>query len=79
MPVERKNLLGEALSAVREAIRDSETGSAHPPSLVGSAPALRLQEPRNLVRAAAGPLTAASVRNASPSEFPTYFSGALAN
>ena len=27
-----KNLLGEALSAVREAIRDSETGLAHPAS-----------------------------------------------
>ena len=49
------------------------------PPLVGSAPALRMQEPRNLVRAAAGPLTAASARKASPSAFPTYFSGALAN
>ena len=49
------------------------------PPLVGSAPALRLQEPGNLVRAAAGPLTATNVRNACPSEFPTYFSGALAN
>ena len=32
MPGERKNLLGEALSAVREAIRDNETESAHPAS-----------------------------------------------
>ena len=32
MPGERKNLLGEALSAVREAIRDNETGPAHPAS-----------------------------------------------
>ena len=32
MPGERKNLLGEELSAVREAIRDNETGSAHPAS-----------------------------------------------
>ena len=32
MPAERKNLLGEAFSAVREAIRDSETGLAHPAS-----------------------------------------------
>ena len=33
MPGERrKNLLGEALSAVREAIRDNETGLAHPAS-----------------------------------------------
>ena len=32
MPGEKKNLLGEALSDVREAICDSETGSAHPAS-----------------------------------------------
>ena len=32
MPVERKTMLGEALSAVREEIRDSEIGSAHPAS-----------------------------------------------
>ena len=32
-----------------------------------------MQEPRNLVRAAAGTLTAASARKASPSEFPIYF------
>ena len=32
MPVERQNLLGEAHSAVREAIRDSEPGSAYPAS-----------------------------------------------
>ena len=49
------------------------------PPLVGSAPALQMQEPRNLVRAATGPLTAASARKASPLAFPTYFSGALAN
>ena len=47
--------------------------------LVGSAPALRMQEPRNLVRAAVEPLTSASARRASPSAFLTYFSGALAN
>ena len=29
MPGEKKNLLGEALSAVRKAIRDKETGSVH--------------------------------------------------
>ena len=62
MPWERKSVLGEALSAVREAIRDNETGSV----LVGSAPALRMQEPRSLVRAATGPLTAASGCNTSP-------------
>ena len=49
------------------------------PPLVGSAPAKRPQEPGNLVRAVVGPLTVASIRNASPSEFPTYLSGALAN
>ena len=32
MPGERKNLLGEAFSAVRSAICDNETGSAHPAS-----------------------------------------------
>ena len=37
------------------------------PPLVGFAPALRVQEPRNLVRAATGPFTAASARKASPS------------
>ena len=47
------------------------------PLLVGSAPALRVQEPRNFVRAATGPLTAASARKASSSAFPTYFPGAL--
>ena len=49
------------------------------PPLVGSALALRLQEPRNLVGAAAEPSTAASARKASPLASPTYFSGALAN
>ena len=49
------------------------------PPLVGSTPALRMQEPRNLVSAAAGSPAAASARKGSPSEFPTYFSGALAN
>ena len=32
MSGERKTLLGEAYSAVLEAIRDNETGSAHPAS-----------------------------------------------
>ena len=49
------------------------------PPLIGSAPALRMQEPRNLVRAATGPVTATSSRNHCPSAFPTYFSGAFAN
>ena len=42
------------------------------PPLVGSAPALRMQKPRNLVRAATGSLTAASAREASPLAFPTF-------
>ena len=49
------------------------------PPLDGSAPALQMQEPRNLVRAAAGPLAAASTRKGSPSDFLTCFSGAFAN
>ena len=49
------------------------------PPLVSSAPSLRVQEPRNLVRAGTGPLTADSARKDSPSEFPTYFWGALAD
>ena len=38
-----------------------------------------MKEPNKLIRAAAGSLTAASVRKASPLAFPTYFSDALAN
>ena len=65
MPGERNHFLGEALSAVRETICDNDLGRRTHPPLVGSAPALRTQEPRNLVRAAAEPLTAASARKAS--------------
>ena len=50
MPVERKNLLGEELSAVLGAICDSETGSAHPPPLVTSSPALRMNARTNISR-----------------------------
>ena len=49
------------------------------PSLVGSAPALRLQKPSNLVRAVVRLFTVASIRNASSSEFPTYVLAALPN
>ena len=48
------------------------------PPLVGFAPEVRMQEPRNLVRAAAMPIAAASARKGPPPEFPTYFSDALA-
>ena len=47
------------------------------PPLVCSVHALQMQESRNLVRAAAGPLTAASAHEAFPSVFPTYFSARL--
>ena len=49
------------------------------PPLVVSTPALRMQEPRNLVHTAAGSLSAASACKGSPSEFQTYFTGALAD
>ena len=58
------------LAAVRPARR-----TRHP--LIGSAPALRMEEPRNLVRASAGPIAAASARKGSPTEFLTYFLDAL--
>ena len=77
MPGEKKNLLGEAISSVCEVIRDNETGRCTRRPQFGSATALWMQNPRNLVRAATGPLTAASARKVSPSAFPTYFSGAL--
>ena len=45
MPGERKNLLGEAFSAVREDIFATVRPGRSPwPPLVGSAPALRMQE-----------------------------------
>ena len=76
----RKKMVGEALSAVCEAIRESETGSVHPrPPLVGSALAPRMQEPQEFVSAAAEPLTAASARKGPPSEFSIYFSDAPAD
>ena len=70
-------MLGEALSAVRAAICDSETGSAHPasPSRFRTCTA----NAGNIVRTAAGPLTAASARKGPRSEFPAYFSDALAD
>ena len=63
MQVERENLLGEALSSVREAIRNNETGSAYwaSPSRLRT----RTSNARNLVPAATGPLTAASDHKAS--------------
>ena len=49
------------------------------PPLAGYAIALRIHKPRNLVRAAAWLLTAASARKGPPSEFSTYFLDALAD
>ena len=79
MPVERKILLGDALSGAREAIRDSEAGSAHPASPSRFRTCIANARTKNFVRAAAVPLTAASARKGSPSELPTYFSDALAD
>ena len=75
MPTESKNELREELSEVRKAVSGSYPGR---PFLVSSVPALRLEKQRNLVHAVAVPLPAASVCNASPTEFLTNFSGALA-
>ena len=75
-----KNLLGEALFAVRETIRDSETGPAHPVSSsrfrfrTGNA---GIHENSTAMRP--GPFTAASARKGPPSEFSTYFSDAPAD
>ena len=75
-----KKLLGEALSAVREEIRDSETGLAHPAS------AGRFRTPTGntgIHKISSAPqscsLTAASACQGPPSEFSTYFSDAPAD
>ena len=47
--------------------------------VVGFPLALKIQEPRNLVRAAARPLIAASARKGTLSECSTYFSDPLAD
>ena len=74
-----ENFLGEAISAFAKPFPAMRPGRRTRPPLVGTAPALRTQEPINLVRAAARPLTSVSVRKASNSAFPTYFSDSLAN
>ena len=79
MPGERTEFLRGALSAVREAFATMRPGRRTRPPVVCSAPALQMQQPGNLVRAAAAPLTAASARKASLSVLPTYFSGSLVN
>ena len=70
-----KNLLGEALSAVREAIRESETGSAHPASFsqfhtpTGNAGIHEISSaPQSCL------MTVASACQGTPSEVSTYFS-----
>ena len=75
-----KNLLGEALSAVREAIRESETGSAHPASFsqfhtpTGN---VGIHEISSAPQSCS--LTAASARQGPPSEISAYFSDASAD
>ena len=73
-------MIGEALSADREAIRDIWTGSAHPafPSRFRTCSA-NARTKKNVVRAVARPLTPASARKGPSSEFPTYFSDVLAD
>ena len=75
-----ENLLGEAHSAVREAIRESEAGLAHPASSrrfrtpTGNAGIHEISSaPQSC------PLTAAGACQGSPSEFSTYFSDAPAD
>ena len=75
-----KILLGAALSAVREAIRESEAGSAHPASShrfctpIGNA---GIHETSSAPQSC--PFSAASACQGPPSEFSTYFSDAPAN
>ena len=78
--MERENLIGEALSAVREEIRDSETGLANPASTgrfrtpTGSA---GIHEISSAPQSCS--LTTASACQGPPWEFPTYFSDAPAD
>ena len=62
MPVEEKNSsVRHFLPFAKLFVTVRQDRRTRPP-LVSSTPALRMQEPRNLVRAAAGPLGAASAR-----------------
>ena len=79
MPVAGKTFLGEALFTVREEFETVGPDRRTWPSFVGCAPALQMQELRNIVRAAIKPLTAASARKGFPSEFRNYLSDALAD
>ena len=75
-----KHLLGEALSAVHEAIREREAGSAHPAfsrrfrTSTGNAGILEISPAPESC-----PITAASACQGPPSEFPTNLSGAPAD
>ena len=71
MPVERKKISVRHFVPFAKLFATVRPGRRTRPPLVGSAPALRMKEPRNLVRAAAGPLTVTSARKGSRSEFPT--------
>ena len=74
-----KKLLGEALSAVREAIRESETGLAH----LASSRRFRTLAGNTKHEISSAPqscsLTAASASQGPPSQFCTYFSDAPAD
>ena len=75
---ERKHLLGEALSAVREAIHDNETGSAHPASPSRFRTCIANARTKKSRPRRGRDVTKASARKASLSAFPTHFLGALA-
>ena len=71
-------MLGEALSAVREAIRERDTGSAHPASSRRFRPPTGNEGIHEILSAPrSGPSTVANARKGPRSEFPAYFSDAL--
>ena len=75
-----KLMLGEALSAVREAIRDSEAGSPHPPSprrFRGPTGNAGIHEISSARQSRSG--TAVGACQGPPSEFSAYLLGALAD
>ena len=73
------NLLGEALSAVRDAIRESEAGSAHPSSRRFCTPTGNAGVHEISSAPQPSPLSAASAFKGPPSEFSTCFPDAPAD